>query len=319
MKDDRIGSSALSKTLTEESACSSTYLALVVASSVIATLGLLENNAAVIIGAMIIAPLIVPIQALSFGAVVGDWRLLRRSVLTVGIGVVVSIAVAVALELIVALPVLGPEIVARSKPTLLDLGIALAAGAVSGFAKVRPSVSATIAGTAIAVALMPPICVIGISLAAGHVGLALGSSLLYVTNLFGITLASMIVYRLAGHVRSADRGALITAVALTAGVAVPLGVGFVELLRYSRLESTLRTALVSQTVTFKHVELVQTRVDWLRDPPVATLTVRSTEPITPIQVTYLERFAREKTGQRFTLVFDVTPIVEVRGATPPPE
>ncbi len=305
--------------LAEESRFTSDYLVLVVASSVIATLGLLENNAAVIIGAMIIAPLIAPIQGLSFGAVAGSPRLFRRATLTLAIGTVVSIAVAATIELVVALPVLGSEILARSKPTLLDLGIALAAGAISGFAKTRPSISATIAGTAIAVALMPPLCVIGIALAAGHSDLALGSFLLYTTNFFGITVACMVLYRVAGHVRSPDRAALTAAIILTLVVAVPLGTGLVELLRYARLENALSTALVTKTMTFKHVELVQMHVDWLREPPVATLVVRSTQPITPTQVTYLERFARERTGHAFTLVFEVTPIVEVRGATPPPD
>jgi uncharacterized hydrophobic protein (TIGR00271 family) len=294
------------------------YIVLVVASSAIATFGLLENNAAVIIGAMIIAPLIFPIQALSFGAIAGNRQLLRRAALSVAIGTILSIVVAAILELLVSLPTLGSEILARSKPTLMDLGIALAAGAVSGFATVRPSISSTIAGTAIAVALMPPICVIGIALASGKDNLALGAFLLYATNLFGITLACMIVFRLAGHVKSADRTAFATAAVLTAAVAVPLGAGLIELLRFDRLESTLSSALRTQTVTFKHVELVQMRVDWLKSPPVATLTVRSTQPITPAQVSDLERFAQLRTGHRFTLVFEVTPLVEVRGATPSP-
>jgi uncharacterized hydrophobic protein (TIGR00271 family) len=305
--------------LSEGARTSFNFVVLVVASSAIATFGLLENNAAVIIGAMIIAPLIVPIQALSFGAIAGNRELLGRAAISVAVGTILSIAVAVTLELLVSLPTLGSEILARSKPNLLDLGIALAAGSVSGFATVRPSISATIAGTAIAVALMPPICVIGIAIAAGQGHLALGAFLLYATNLFGITLACMIVFRLAGHVKSADRTAFITAAVLTAILAVPLGAGLVELLRYDRLESALSTALRTQTVTFRHVELIQMRVDWLKSPPVATLTVRSTQAISPAQVSDLEQFARERTGQKFTLVFEVTPLVEVHGATPPPD
>ncbi len=293
------------------------YIVLVVASSAIATFGLLENNAAVIIGAMIVAPLIVPIQALSFGAIAGNRQLFREAAISIAIGTVLSIAVAAVLELFVSLPTLGSEILARSKPNLLDLGIALAAGAVSGFATVRPSISSTIAGTAIAVALMPPICVIGVALAAGQGSLALGAFLLYATNLFGITLACMIVFFLAGHVKSADRTAFITATVLTAAVAVPLATGLIELLRFDRLESALSSALRTQSVTFRHVELLRMRVDWLKSPPVATLTVRSTQPISPAQVSDLERFAQLRTGRKFTLVFEVTPLVEVRGATPP--
>lgn len=309
---------ALIERLNESSRISRNYIVLVAASSAIATLGLLENNAAVIIGAMIIAPLIAPIEALSLGAVAGNRQLLKRAAIGVGVGTLVSVVVAVIIELVVSLPTLGSEVIARSKPTLLDLGIALAAGAVSGFATLRPSISATIAGTAIAVALMPPICVIGIAIAAGQYHLALGALLLYATNLFGITLACMIVFRLAGKVRSPGRTAFTTAAVLTAIVAIPLAAGLVELLRFDRLESALSSALRTQTVTFKHVELVQMRVDWLKNPPISTLTVRSTQPITSDQVSDLERFAEQRTGQKFSLVFEVTPLVEVRGAIAPP-
>lgn len=316
--DERIAPTALAAALREDSRCSSTYVVLVLASSAIATLGLLENNAAVIIGAMIIAPLIVPIQALSFAAITGERHLLMRAFVTLSIGTVASILLAAVIEFTVSLPVLGPEIVARSKPTLLDLGIAVAAGVVAGFANTRPSISSTIAGAAIAVALMPPLCVVGIALAAAHVHLALGALLLYATNLLGVMLACMLVYRVTGYAKSMDRGALVTAVAITVIIAFPLAAGFFELLRFDRLESALSAALVNQTVTFKHVELVQMRVDWLKSPPIATLTVRSSEPITPTQVGLLERFARDKTGQPFTLVFEVTPLVEVRDTTPSP-
>ncbi len=316
--DEHVSATALAAALRDNSRCSNAYLVLVLASSAIATLGLLENNAAVIIGAMIIAPLIVPIQALSFGAITGERRLLLQALTTVAIGTAVSIALAVLLELAVSLPALQSEILDRSKPTLLDLGIAIAAGVVAGFANTRPSISSTIAGAAIAVALMPPLCVVGIALAAGHLHTAFGALLLYVTNLLGIVLACMVVYRVTGYTKSMDHRALLTAIAITAVVAVPLAAGLVELLRFDRLESTLSSALVNQTVTFKHVELVQMRVDWLKKPPVATLTVRSREPITSTQVALLERFARQKTGQDFTLVFEVTPLVEVRDETPSP-
>lgn len=315
---DRIPPAALAADLRRNAHPSTAYLVLTLAASTIATLGLLENNAAVIIGAMIVAPFIVPIQALSFAAITGERRLLVQALVTVGIGTVSSIVLSAILELAVSLPVLGTEIVARSKPTLLDLGIAIAAGLVAGFANTRPSISSTVAGAAIAVALMPPLCVAGIAFAAGHMHLAQGALLLYVTNLLGIMLACMLVYRVSGYAKSMDHRAVVTALLITIVVAFPLAAGLIELLRFDRLESALSSALVNQTVTFKHVELVQMRVDWLKDPAVATLTIRSSQPITPTQVGFLERFAGEKIGRPVTLVFEVTPVVEVRSATPSP-
>lgn len=86
------------------------------------------------------------------------------------------------------------EVLARSEPTLLDLGIAIAAGGISGYAKVEPKVSSSLAGTAIAVALMPPVCVIGLGLSQADWSLSLGATLLYLTNLLGITLSCMLVF-----------------------------------------------------------------------------------------------------------------------------
>src|SRR5579875_1566016 len=135
--EEELSPDAVAARVRSGSRVSTNYVVLIVASSAIATLGLLENNAAVIIGAMIIAPLLMPIQALSFGAISGNRALLKRATLSIAIGTVASVAVAAVLQFAVSLPTLGTEILARSKPTLLDLGIALAAGTVSGFATVR--------------------------------------------------------------------------------------------------------------------------------------------------------------------------------------
>jgi uncharacterized hydrophobic protein (TIGR00271 family) len=179
----------LAETLPADSRCTVNYIILVIASASIATFGLLENNVAAIIGAMIIAPLMAPIQGMAYGAIAGYGRLFRLALTTVAIGTLASVAIAVMIQAIVALPTFGSEIVGRSKPNLLDLGIAIAAGAVSGFSRVRPSISLTIVGTAVAVALMAPVCVIGIAIASASWHLALGALLLYATNLLGITVA----------------------------------------------------------------------------------------------------------------------------------
>ena len=290
------------------------FSVLLLASCTIATFGLLVNNVAVIIGAMIIAPLILPIQAFAYGALEARLDLLKASAVTLLVGSFASIGLSALLSRLVALPSLSSEILARSKPTLLDLGIALAAGVVCGFAKVRPAVSASLAGTAIAVALMPPLCVIGIALATGESRLAWGAGLLYATNLLGIMVACMAVYVAAGfRVYRHAGGAFAIASGLIALLAIPLAFSFVSLLRESRLEYILRHELLTDTQTFHRVRLIDSEFDWLATPPVVTLTVRSNQPITPGQVDALQTFAQAKTGQRFDLVFEVSPLVEVSG------
>jgi len=265
---------------------------------------------------MIIAPLILPIQAFAFGALEGRIALLRSSAFTLIAGSCAAVILAAALSSLIGLPTLGGEIVARSRPTLLDLGVALAAGLVCGFARVRPAVSASLAGTAIAVALMPPLCVIGIGLAHADSRLALGASLLYVTSLLGIMLACMAIYAIAGFRTHRHAGrAFALASALIVVLAIPLAVSFLSLLRQSRLESALKHELLSNTKTFHRVRLVDMEFSWLSSPPLVTLTVRSNDPITPNQVNFLQAFARARTGQEFNLVFEVAPVVEVSGAS----
>jgi uncharacterized hydrophobic protein (TIGR00271 family) len=298
--------------LLEESVVNASYMILIVGSCAIATFGLLANSAAVIIGAMIIAPLMLPIRGLAFGALEGNVLLFRKGLWSVVVGTLLAIALAWSLGLLVGLPSFGSEVLSRSKPTLLDLGIAVAAGGISGYAKVQPKISESLAGTAIAVALMPPICVIGLGLAQGNWSLSLGASLLYLTNLLGITLSCMLIFLLTGYtpLRRAKK-ALGWAIALTSMLLIPLSIGFAELVRQSRLEDSLQAALVNRTVTFQRIDLLDIDTNWLTQPPRVRLSVRAQEPITPKQVQLLEAFVEQQMGQSFTLIFTVSQVEEV--------
>ncbi|NJM62719.1 MAG: DUF389 domain-containing protein [Oscillatoriales cyanobacterium RU_3_3] len=308
---DRIRSDLL-----EESTLDINYLVLILGSCIIATFGLLANSAAVIIGAMIIAPLMLPIRGLAFGAVEGNIILFRKGLIALAVGTVFAIVLACFLGILVQLPDFGSEVLARSKPTLLDLGIAIAAGGISGYAKVQPKVSATLAGTAIAVALMPPICVIGLGLSQANWSLSLGATLLYLTNLLGITLSCMLTSLMAGYTPlHRARKALFWAIGLTAVLIIPLGASFVELIEQAQLEASLKRALLNRTITFQRVELIKTDTNWLAQPPEVRLSVRSSEPVTPKQVQLLEAFVEKEMGQKFTLIFQVSQVEEVRRST----
>ena len=114
---------------------------LTIGASLIATLGLLANNAAVVIGAMVVAPWILPLRALVFGSLIGDRKLLFRALITLATGVVITTLLSTGLGLITSgnglliVDSFPEEISARLEPTLLDLGIALAAGAIATYAK----------------------------------------------------------------------------------------------------------------------------------------------------------------------------------------
>jgi len=299
--------------LLTEATPDSAYLVLVVGSCAIATFGLLANSAAVIIGAMIIAPLMLPIRGLAFGALEGDFPLFRKGIVAVGIGTLLAIAISFSLGKLVGLSSYGSEVLARSEPTLLDLGIAIVAGGISGYAKVQPKLAGSLAGTAIAVALMPPICVVGLGLSQANWALSWGATLLYLTNLLGITLACMMTFLLAGYASlQRARRALLWTLVLTATLVVPLGISSFRLVRQAQLETSLKQALLNRTVTFQRLGLLKIQTNWLAHPPEVYLNVRAQEPITPKQVSLVQAFVEREMNQPFTLVFVVGQVQEIR-------
>jgi len=207
----------------------------------------------------------------------------------------------------------GAEVASRSSPTLLDLGIAITAGGISGYAKVQPRLSSTLAGTAIAVALMPPLCVVGLGIANWNLSFAVGAGLLYLTNLLGITLSCMVAFFLAGYspFRRARRP-LSAVVLLTSLLVVPLGLSLVDLVRQNQLEATVKRALVEDTLTFQNnLALVNSHTDWQVNPPVMYMVVNSNTPITPWQVQQLEEYIFNRLNKRFRFVFQVSETKEV--------
>lgn len=144
------------------------FFFMLVMSSAIATLGLLSNSAPAIIGAMIIAPLMSPIMGLSYGVILFNWRQMARSILTITAGTILVVLFAYLTTQLIGLRIAGSEILSRTAPTLLDLGVAMAAGAAAAFSITRSSIRNSIAGVAIAVALVPPLAVSGIGIALGR-------------------------------------------------------------------------------------------------------------------------------------------------------
>ena len=170
-------------------------------SGAIATLGLALDATAVVIGAMLVAPLMGPLLGLSLALAVGDGRLAFQTGLTIFLGAVGVIAVAALLTLALPFQEVTSEIAARTRPTTLDLAIAVfsgLAGAVVTVSRER-RLSASIPGVAIAVALIPPLAVAGFGIGTGwRWSLVHGSLLLFGANLGGIVLSGMGAFLLVG-------------------------------------------------------------------------------------------------------------------------
>lgn len=202
------------------------FFVLLICAAVIATLGLISNSTAVVIGAMIVAPLMDPILSLAFGLTIADNRLVKRSAITVVIGVITVVGTAWLLASVFGASEVNREMTARTAPNLIDLVIAVAAAVAGAFTLTRDRLSNSIAGVAIAVALVPPLCVTGIGLSLGPEMVAVfgrgtitglsnqvseGSFLLFLANLIGITVASLVMFMLQryGRLQKAWRNLLI--------------------------------------------------------------------------------------------------------------
>lgn len=224
------------------------YLMQMALATAIATLGLLMDSPPVIIGAMLISPLLGPIMGFGFAIATFDGRLLRRSLQTLGAGVVVGIVVALAITVVSPIADATPSILARVRPSLLDLAVAVFGGLAGAYALLRRN-STAIVGVAIATALVPPLATVGWGIAQGRLDNAFGALLLFVTNAAAIGFMSTVVarYNAFGANLSPKQTRLQTAGILTALVllAVPLWFSLSTVVREARAAAVLRQDLAS--------------------------------------------------------------------------
>ena len=166
------------------------FVAMCVLSAIVAAVGLLRNDVAVIIGAMVMAPLLGPNVAMSLATTLGDLKLLRKALWTNLVGVTIAVVLSIGIGWMFSVNTEIPAIAARTQLSLSDLILALAAGSAGTFAFSR-SQSGSVIGVMVAVALMPPWVVFGMLMGAGHYQLASGALLLVSANLVCINLAGV--------------------------------------------------------------------------------------------------------------------------------
>lgn len=176
------------------------FFLLVLLAMFMATIGILMNNVAIIIGSMLIAPVLYPIMGIAMGTVMADRKLIMRSIATFWKSVALSLIAAGVITLIMyppggTLPLqITPELLLRTQPTLPDAAIAIIAGLAASFALVKPLLSETLPGVAISVALVPPLGVVGIGLATLNWDIAIGAFILFLVNTLGILFACVMIF-----------------------------------------------------------------------------------------------------------------------------
>ena len=173
------------------------YILLVILSAIVAAIGLLENNIAVIVGAMVIAPLLGPNIAFSLGASLGEKQLVIDSLKTISVGITIAILLSVGIGLIWPGSFDSLELMSRTDVRYSGTAIALASGAAASLSLVS-GISSTLVGVMVAVALMPPAVTIGLMLSIGSFDLAAGAALLLAVNIVCINLSAKLVFLFRG-------------------------------------------------------------------------------------------------------------------------
>ncbi len=216
----------------------SSFWVLIVLATIIASAGIIADSTATVIGAMIVAPLMTPILGTALSLVLARRRLVLVNFAMVLAGAACVVAIAFLLGLTAHSHLVADtnaQIAARVSPRLIDLVAALATGVVGAFALVRSDVSDTLPGVAIAISLVPPLCVVGLTLESGAPGQAVGALLLFGTNVGAIIATGTIVF-LRYRIRAAARslgvdvgrlrsGTLVVVLGSVTALAVPLGLG----------------------------------------------------------------------------------------------
>ena len=222
----------------------SRFWMLLVLSSIIASAGVVADSTAAVIGAMIVAPLLGPIQGTMLATVLGDRANLIRSLLLVVAGAAVAVAIGYAIGLTVAGDVVAAtntQVAGRVSPRLIDLLAALGTGVVGSVALVRRDISDTLPGVAIAISLVPPLTVVGLTLESGAVDEAFGALLLFVTNVVAIIATGIVVMsfygvnklaaaeRVDGSRRASLRKPVVLLLSMLIIVGVPLSLTSIEI------------------------------------------------------------------------------------------
>lgn len=169
------------------------YILFVALSTVVAGLGLANDDVAVVIGAMVIAPLLGPNIGFALGAVLGDWHLMRRAVTAGLTGIALALAATAVVGALVSLNLDNDQLLARTRVGFDAAALALASGAAAALSIITRS-SSTLVGVMVAAALLPPTCAIGLFMGAGRFQEALGAATLLAINVAALNLAALAVF-----------------------------------------------------------------------------------------------------------------------------
>ena len=289
------------------------FYLLVILSTSIATLGLITDSPAVIIGAMLVAPLMSPLIGIGLASITGATSLLKKAIQALLRGAFLAILLSALVTLInTYLPIISfqslpGEVIARTRPTPIDLVIALSGGLAAAYAMTQPNISAALPGVAIATALMPPLCTVGIGLALSRIDVAVGAFLLFLTNAVTIAFAAVLVFFLRGFGASPKIGqarlprSLIFSATLTLLLFIPLNYYSIRFFREAAENRQIQAVVQDEVHQLGNTEVVELNFNRLDDTLEIEITVRTGRQLRYEQVVGLQEAIVEKLDRSVSL------------------
>lgn len=276
------------------------YIVLMLLSTLLATIGVYLNSSAVVIGAMLLAPLMAPIVSLAMGLLRYDDELTINSMKKIGLGVLLALSASALLVLFFSYKPLTSEMQGRLNPTLLDLGVAVIAGVAAAYTKSFQEIMQGLAGVAIAVALVPPLAVAGIGLGRGDVYFFSHAFLLFITNLFGIVFASIFTFLVLGFSPAVKARRSVLAVLLAlALITVPLYYSYNKILNKYHAEK--RWQVERFLVNGKYIIIRNIRLSTQEDVDVIFMDILARESLSRKDLNQLKMKIRSNFPNRIVI------------------
>lgn len=318
---------AIYKTMRRSSRPSTDFFVMITLTAGIAALGLLLNSPAVIIGAMLVAPLMTAILGMGLSIVMGDTRFFWISASTTVRGMLLAVITGLLVALVVPGDAVTNEILSRVHPTLLDLGVALVSGVAAAYAISRRDVSAALAGVAIAAALAPPLTTVGIGVQMRDWTIAGGALLLFLTNMVSIVASGGLMFFLLGfhpdpsrpgRSRILQRGVRSVAVLLLL-VTLPLGLLTHQSLQEVRLRENIEATLQQEIAQETGAQLVSWQMQG--EAPDGTLhldvTIRTLHSLSYQDAKLLQEQIAARLERPVALALSMVPTARLQAYIPP--
>jgi len=303
------------------------FIMMICLSTAIASLGLIQNSTAVVIGAMVVAPLMTPLIGAGLALVQGNTSLFRDSLKAMGFGIGAALLISILFGFIAPIEELTPELLARGAPTLIDLAVAFFSGVAAAYAVARPSLLGALAGVAIAAALVPPLSTVGIAFATGTWKISEGAAILFLTNLVAIILGAAFIYRRLGiqGTRSGVssplwmRRTVLILVLITVMLTAPLGFKLAQQLREGQtrpytlpVSQSVRKAITQRVHQEYGVTLISAVRFGMKSDTDAAILLSAQGPVSVNLVSDLKQLVNDEMGQNVHVAVHVLKDVGVK-------